>query len=218
LDVKNRYSRVTQNVVIDVDQCSNGGILIEASPVCNMVDTNLVWDVQGPGINNIESDDLIVANNFIAHTVQAAFSAGTLNQGRKIDGKLLTYDRGRVVNNILFNTIDREPAIFFREGKENHANGNQFLHDSNGEAFDLQAWQKEGFGKDSTQGQATMELDIEKRTLRLQITAPTPTCTPVKYVTRSLQGEPILNPTLPGPFDKVFDKVQTISIDPRKGK
>lgn len=209
-DIQN--SRVTRNLVVDVDHCGNGGILIEASVVPNLVDTNVVWDVEGPGIKNIESDDLIVANNFVGKTTEAGFTIQGLHRGRKVRGKLLTYKRNRIVNNVFYQAAKN---INFVDEMDNHADGNLFLHPRDAEPFNLQAWRELGFGEHSAVALARVELNLPRLRLRWAVKGDLPVCSPVDHVVRTFLGRDLSDHSKPGPFGALPRKPTTYKLDPR---
>jgi alpha-L-arabinofuranosidase len=212
-DIQN--SRITRNLVVDVDRCGNGGILIEASIVPNLVDTNVVWDVQGPGIKNIESDHLIVAHNVVGRTTRAGFEIQGLHRGRKIGQRLLTYKRNRVLNNVFYDTRGN---IDFSDERDNHADGNLILHRFGRRPFNLEAWRARGYGKKSSAGLGAAELNLRNLTLKWAIRGKLPTCLPVDHVHRTFQGKPIGKEIVPGPFGVVPTSPATVSVDPRTTK
>lgn len=213
LDWNIRNCRVTRNLVADVNFCANGGILIEASPTRNMVDTNVVWDVQGPGIKNIESDHLIVAHNFVGRTINPGFWATTLNQNRKIDGKLLTFRHNIIANNIFF---DADRYIDFGGQHEQRAEGNLFLNAQPKGPFNLQGWQEMGYGKGSSVGAGVAELDLRSLTLNWAVGGKLPDCRPVEHVKRTFLGKPFGEDIVPGPFGQVPQKPASFPVRPVK--
>ncbi|MBN2269029.1 MAG: right-handed parallel beta-helix repeat-containing protein [Sedimentisphaerales bacterium] len=162
LDYNNINSRVTQNVLADV-QSVNGAIFIEASQVPNIVDRNFVWSVQGSGIYQHDCDHLTVAHNFVANCTGKGIEM-RICQGRMVNGRLSTCTKNVVLNNILINTKE---GIWFIDD-DNTSNRNVFVNC--GPPFDFAAWQKKGFGKDSLT--AKINASFDPKNLRLTWSTP----------------------------------------------
>ena len=157
LDYNNINSRVTQNVLVNI-QSVNGAIFIEASQVPNIVDRNFVWNVEGSGIYQHDCDYLTVAHNFVANCTGKGIEM-RICQGRMVNGRLSTCTKNVVLNNILINAKE---GIWFIDD-DNTSNRNIFVNC--GPPFDFAAWRKKGFGKDSLT--ANMDATFDQKDLRL---------------------------------------------------
>lgn len=151
LDYTNINSRVTQNVLANIESC-NGAIFIEASQVPNLVDRNFIWNVQGSGIYQHDCDELTVAHNFVAHCTKEAVEM-RICQGRIVNARLSTCKRNRVLNNIF---VKAPKGVYFIDD-ENLSDYNIFV-DCDG-SFDFNAWRKKGFGTNSITAKINASFD-----------------------------------------------------------
>jgi alpha-L-arabinofuranosidase len=101
LDWNNYGSRVTQNIIHDV-QTIQGGIFIEASHHPNLVDNNFIWNIDGNGIYANDNDSLMVYHNLIANFTGNAIHA-VVATNRSQNGRKLTAQHSRIANNIFIN-------------------------------------------------------------------------------------------------------------------
>ncbi|MHC4461400.1 MAG: right-handed parallel beta-helix repeat-containing protein [Planctomycetota bacterium] len=153
LDYTNINSRVTQNVLVNIESC-NGAIFIEASQVSNLVDRNFIWNVQGSGIYQHDCDELTVAHNFVAHCTKEAVEM-RICQGRIVNARLSTCKRNRVLNNIFVNA---PKGVYFIDD-DNLSDRNIFV--DCGGPFDFNAWQKKGFGPNSVTAKINASFDLK---------------------------------------------------------
>jgi hypothetical protein len=152
LDYTNINSRVTQNVLANIESC-NGAIFIEASQVPNLVDRNFIWNVQGSGIYQHDCDELTVAHNFVAHCTKEAVEM-RICQGRIVNGRLSTCKRNRVLNNIFVNA---PKGVYFIDN-DNLSDRNIFVDCG---PFDFNAWQRKGFGPKSVTAKINASFDLK---------------------------------------------------------
>jgi alpha-N-arabinofuranosidase len=143
LDWDNQYSRITANVIHDI-QNIQGGIFVEASQVPNLVDNNFIWNIDGHGIYANDSDELMVYHNLIAHTTGPVVNAVVATE-RKLNGRWLTATRNKVLNNIF---INGGGAINF-SSEDNAADYNLYVSTREPVHIDLEEWKKSGFGRNS---------------------------------------------------------------------
>ena len=153
LDYTNINSRVTQNVLANIESC-NGAIFIEASQVPNLVDRNFIWNVQGSGIYQHDCDELTVAHNFVAHCTKEAVEM-RICQGRIVNARLSTCKRNRVLNNIFVNA---PKGVYFIDD-DNLSDNNIFINC--GGQFDFNAWRKKGFGPNSITAKINASFDLK---------------------------------------------------------
>jgi hypothetical protein len=100
LDWDNRNCRITQNVVIDVQDAHNGAIFIEASQVPNWIDHNVIWNAWESGINLFDTDETLVCHNLIAYSGRPVVSK--VNTDRSLHGRRLSSKNNEIVNNIFY--------------------------------------------------------------------------------------------------------------------
>ncbi len=153
LDYTNINSRVTQNVLANIETC-NGAIFIEASQVPNLVDSNFIWNVDGSGIYQHDCDELTVAHNFVAHCTEEAVEM-RICEGRIVNGRLSTCKRNRVLNNIF---VDARKGVYFIDD-DNLSDCNIFAGDHS--RFDFKAWQEKGFGHSSIEAEIDASFDLQ---------------------------------------------------------
>jgi alpha-L-fucosidase len=115
LDWDNRHSRCSQNIVIR-SLTSNGAIFVEASPVPNLVDHNIVWATQGHGIYEHDSCRQLFAHNLVGHSTGSGFHLHGRITDRKVGGASMIYGLHRVENNLLvangkLDDLRGEPSI-----------------------------------------------------------------------------------------------------------
>jgi hypothetical protein len=139
LDYMNSNTRVTGNVIADLQETMHGGIHLEASLERNMLDHNVIWQVSkskggwainppippqigGNCILTDESDDTVIAHNLLGHCQLAGVMTRT-GENRIIESRRGGTARDNLVlNNILFHC---GRGIDFSH-KENHADGNLY--------------------------------------------------------------------------------------------
>lgn len=161
-DWDNRNCRITGNLIYDIDKTSNGAIFIEASIAPNMVDNNLVWNVQGPGVSLYDTDSGIVCHNIVAFTNMAISSR--INTQRSLEGRPLTSKNNTIKNNIFY----RNRAQLVIEDKENVSDHNIFAWD------DLKLQQDAGFDENSHQINLTLEWFPDDKEIAMTTSAVLP--------------------------------------------
>ena len=134
MDYTNVNSRCTRNVIVNAD-CSNGGIFMEASQKPNMVDTNFVWGTRGSGIYQHDCDELIIAQNFVGKSADAAVRM-QICQGRMVNGRFSTARRNKILNNVFFDN-----ALPLAISDPDNASDNNVFAPAPGTPFDLARWQ-----------------------------------------------------------------------------
>jgi hypothetical protein len=179
LDWDNVNCRVSQNVVMDVRSAA-GGVFIEASQQTNWVDHNVIWNIEGNGVYQHDSDELRVFNNLIGRCTAAAVHMRICTD-RKLNGRVVTCKRNEVRDNVM---IDNESIIFFID-PENNSDHNVVGGSQRPGA--LAAWQKSS-GKDTHSRQMPIQVTLDRATLNLGWAAP--------EAFTALPGE------LPGPFTR----------------
>ncbi len=137
LDFLNENCRVTRNLVHRV-RSYHGGIFLEASQVPNLIDTNVIRDIEGPGIYQHDCDRLVIANNLIAHCTEIGIQMRVV-PGRQVGGRTSTSRDNRVVGNVL---VDCPTALWFLDDR----NVSEHNVIAASPAFDLAAWRARGLG------------------------------------------------------------------------
>jgi len=221
LDYGNTNTRVTRNTILDVLESLRGGIYLEASHDRNMLDHNIIWNTTGVErdsptgkrldggwcIINDGSDEAIIANNLLGRCENAGVQTRTV-ESRIVEGRGGTARLNQVIDN-----------IFFRCGKsiqfshsENKAEGNIYARARRGDSglnwietpqtlrLDLPAWQRY-FGFDKAGAYTQIEIEIDTTALNM---------------TWSVSGTTAaVSSAKPGPFGRLPEKAEKISIDPR---
>jgi hypothetical protein len=103
MDWKNKYSRVTENIIHDIEGMQ-GGIFLEASVVPNIVDHNLIWRTSGIGIFGGDSQNQIYEHNIIGHSHAAAVLL-FCHTDRKIHGVPTQCINNLVRRNMVFESV-----------------------------------------------------------------------------------------------------------------
>ncbi len=143
LDWDNKYSRVTGNLIHDI-QNIQGGIFLEASQTPNLIDNNIIWNIDGNGIYGNDTDFLMVYHNLVANTSGHVVHAVVATQ-RKLNNRWLTATMNKVYNNIFID--GGKPMIF--GGEDNQADYNLYVTTQNPPKIDFKSWQNSGYGKNS---------------------------------------------------------------------
>ena len=189
LDYLNRNTRVTQNVVADVEGIL-GGIYVEATHEPTLIDRNVVWDVRGtfvpadrdytgPGINVDCGENCRVERNFIG---QVRDSYGVLvhhtQHARRVGGRTGLCRRHAVLANVILACPKR---VLFGLGGENRCEGNVYDERDDATSFcvqypapsasqNLAGWREYfAFDRRGAQVRAETEFDPGTLTLRLRI-------------------------------------------------
>lgn len=103
LDWDNRDSRVTQNIIYDI-QTVQAAIFVEASHFENLIDNNFIWDVDGSGIFANDTDSLLIYHNLIGN-VSGNVVHAIVQTDRSLNGRKLTSESNRILNNIFINGL-----------------------------------------------------------------------------------------------------------------
>ena len=189
LDWDNRNSRVTGNLLYNIGRTSNGAIFIEASIVPNMVDNNIIWGANGPGISLYDTDDANVCYNLVAFTETPVSSR--VNTNRSLNGVPLT-SKNNIVNFNIFYQNSELPVI---QDSENISNKNIFV------SSDLNEWQKSGFDKESKSLEMTISFAEHNQMLIIESEIPLPEVTNSLPCTDDFWGkERLTEKTIPAPW------------------
>jgi hypothetical protein len=183
LDYLNRNSRVTENVLADIEGIL-GAIYIEVSHALNVIDHNVVWDVRGTGRSgtgkgiNVDTGELcVVAHNLVGKVAdEYAISVHLGQRKRVVGGRVGLCRRHKVLNNIVVGCPQR---VFFGRAADNLCDGN--LYDKRDDStslcvatpepralLNLAAWQTY-YGFDRHGGQARIEANFDPETLLLTL-------------------------------------------------
>ncbi len=199
MDYNNINSRVTGNVIYNVESC-NGAIFIEASQVPNLVDHNIVVNTTGSAIYQHDCDELTVAHNLVIDSTKQAVEM-RICQGRMVNGRLSTCKRNRVLNNIF---VRARKGVWFLDD-DNTSDRNIFV-DCNAE-FDFAEWQKKDFGANSLVADIDCTFDPASRTLTWSTDHQLPPCPTIKPCRHDFFNHPRNSRTtsagpLPHPTDR----------------
>lgn len=195
LDYLNRNTRVTGNVLADIEAI-HGGIYLEVSHAPNVIDHNILWDIRGTGrpgsgtgINVDTGEEAIVAHNLLAKIPdEYAVSANLAQKGRVVGGRVGLCRRNRIVNNLFFETPHR---ILLARASDNNSNGNLFdqrddatslciVYPEPPALLDLEAWREYyDYDRSSRQAWVQVEFDLEALLLTLTVEGELPECRPV---------------------------------------
>ena len=210
MDYANVNSRCTQNVIINTD-CYNGGIFIEASQQPNLVDRNVVRNTRGNGIYQHDCDELVIANNLVDHSSEAAVMM-RICQGRRVGGRPVTARRNKITGNVFVGNA-RQLSI---SDPDNDSDHNVFA--AGPKPFDLAAWRKKtGWDEHSVAVPIQAELDPARLELKWSAGQPVPLVPRPAGLTHDFRGRAFRGDTIPpGPFGAIPTKPETISVDPHR--
>ena len=233
IDYGNTNTRVTGNVIGDIQESLRGGIYLEASHDANMLDHNIICNTTmavRPGgdpaqrdggwcIINDGSDEAVIAHNLLVDCENAAVQTRTV-ESRVVEGRGGTARWNDVRNN-----------IFLRCGKniefshrENFADGNLYAKGARALNWitrpenlrlDLFAWQRY-FDFDKNGGAADLEaaIDIDALTLTWAVSGPTPEIKTTRHFARDFTGRDVGPMRKPGPFATIPAEPAKVSINP----
>jgi hypothetical protein len=238
LDWANVNTRVTGNVIVDIQDALHGGIFLEASLQPNMIDHNIVWKVTpgliggpqglgrrgGHGILTTGSDEDIIAHNLVAYCAGAGFVAQT-SESRIIQTRGGTARWNKLLNNIF---LSCERSIDFPH-KDNTAEGNLYsareprdgaglnwIETPQPLRLDLAAWQKYfGFDKQGRSAEIEAELDPDALMLKWRCSGDVPELATATHFTHDLMGGEAAATRKPGPLLALPSRLTSVSIDPR---
>lgn len=196
LDWDIRHSRVTQNIIHDI-QNIQGGIFIEATHYPNLVDNNFIWNIDGNGIYANDTDYLRVYHNLVANVtgnvVHSIVQTNRIQNGRK-----LTAERNLIYNNIFINGL---PMKF--SSNSNRVNYNLYISSREPNHFDLELSKEQGYDQSSFFERAEVYFNQEMKVLDWTSKFTTPLVPKVEDVPHDFFGRPRSSLTTPGPFDKL---------------
>lgn len=222
MDYGNENSRCCENIIINTDSIF-GGIFLEASHIPNMVDNNFIWGSTSHGIYEHDTDYLTIAHNFIANIAGAGICLRLGETKRWVFGRGATSRGHKVLNNILTNC----GRLIEIANPGNHSDGNLFgdhtepgplrvLHPE--ENHDFTSWRAfREWDLNGAKSKIKAEFDPETLTLEWYVEGEIPECEPVEGIPEDITG--VTRPTnrvKPGPFVKVPDKSDEISLDRQK--
>jgi hypothetical protein len=241
LDYGNTNTRVTDNVILDVQQSLRGGIYLEASHDANMLDHNVIWDVTGvqrPVGNGPEtrldggwciitdgSDEAVIAHNLLGKCQNAAVQTRTV-ESRIVETRGGTSRWNRVINNVI---LQSAKSIDFSH-EDNKADGNLYGRGGRDSAglnwidtpqalrLDLPTWQKYfGFDKNGAQADVRAEVDPDALTLKWSVAGSVPSAQTEKHFLLDFAGARAGANRQPGPFLEIPRSTASVPIDPRIG-
>jgi alpha-L-arabinofuranosidase len=194
LDWNNYGSRVTQNIIHDI-QTIQGGIFVEASHHPNLVDNNFIWNVNGNGIYANDTDSLLVYHNLVANFTGNAIFA-TVGTDRTQNGRKLTAEDNRVFNNIF---INGQPIKF--GSSLNKADYNLYVNSKQPDYFTPDALKLSGEGQNSKHVYAFSDfaksnLFFQWQTTESLLAVPSAPFISIDFFNHRRNGKT----TIPGPF------------------
>jgi alpha-L-arabinofuranosidase len=207
MDYDNINSRVSRNVIYNVES-SNGAIFIEASQVPNLVDHNIVINTTGSAIYQHDCDELTVAHNLVFDSTKQAVEM-RICSGRRVNGRLSTCKRNRVLNNIF---VRARKGVWFID-EDNVSDRNIFVDCA--DEFDFAQWQESGFGAHSLVANIDCRFDATNRTLTWSTDQKLPSCGVVEPCSHDFFDHPrnsITNSAGPWPYPT--EKPQTLNLYP----
>jgi hypothetical protein len=233
LDYGCANTRVTGNLIGDIQNTLRGGIYLEASHEPNMLDHNLIWNVStgerssaagigregGWGVINDGSDEALIAHNLFGRCEDAAIKTRTV-ESRIVEGRGGTARWNQVLNNIFFRC---GRSIDFSH-RENKAEGNLYVRGdglnwiSTPEVLrlDLPAWQKYlGFDKSGAYADLSIEIDLKALRMTWSLPGRAPEVGTARHFQRDFSGKTADKVRRPGPFAQIPGAPETINIDPR---
>ena len=238
LDYGNANTRVTGNVIGDIQNTLRGGIYLEASHDPNMLDHNIIWDVTGverssaSGETRMDggwciitdgSDEAVIAHNLLGRCQNAGVQTRT-TESRIVETRGGTSRWNQLLNNII---LESGKSVEFSH-PDNKADGNVYARTERGGAgrglnwitrpetlrLDLPAWQKYlGFDKNGAYAAISAEVDLDKLTLAWSVSNAPEVATGDRFG-RDFGGEPAGKTRKPGPLLDVPAALKTVSIDP----
>ena len=151
LDWDNKHSRVTRNIIRDV-QSIQGGIFVEASHVPNLVDRNVIWNVDGPGIFGGDSSFQLYLHNVIGRTRESPLKL-FCHTDRSVGGRPVT-----CIGNCVEANVFVDPPMHRTDADDNRFAANVVVTTTGQNAFDMAAWQARGFDRDVRQVRGAIEF------------------------------------------------------------
>ncbi|MGC9348885.1 MAG: right-handed parallel beta-helix repeat-containing protein [Anaerolineae bacterium] len=197
LDWDNRNCRITQNVVVDVQDAHNGAVFIEASQVPNWIDHNVIWGAWESGVNLFDTDETLVCHNLIAYAGAPVVSR--VNTDRSLQGRRLTSKSNQIVNNIFY----RNGTLPVIEDADNVCDHNVYgAHES----FPTMSGRPNpDWDADSDVMALDIDLFPEDWNLWFATVEPLPTVEAVDASACDLFGRPASGDRIrPGPIDEAF--------------
>jgi alpha-N-arabinofuranosidase len=154
LDWDNRGSRVTRNLIRDI-RSIQGGIFVEASHHANLVDHNLIWNMDGPGIFGGDSSFQLYRHNLIAF-VEGEPLRLFCHTDRSVGTRPVTCIGNQVTGNLFL-----DPPPHRADAADNTFAANVVVRTRALPGLDLAAWQARGFDADlrELRGEASLSAD-----------------------------------------------------------
>ncbi len=205
LDWDIRHSRVTQNVIHDI-QNIQGGVFIEASHYPNLVDNNFIWNIDGNGIYANDTDHLMVYHNLVANITGNVVHA-IVQTDRYQNGRKLTAEENKIYNNIFINGL---PMLF--SSSSNVADHNLYISSKEPNYFDLKGIQKSKLDKRSDSIRANVDFNSQIVFFRLDSSGEIKKVPLLDEVSHDFFNEMKIGySTMPGPFNNL-SKNKTILL------
>lgn len=167
LDWDNQFSRATENHIHDVIG-KQGGIFVEASRTPNLVDRNIMWRIDGPGIFGGDSSNQLYLHNLIGHTTDSPVVLKCHTE-RILNKSVVT-----CVDNLISHTVFVDPIEPYVEDDQNHFLSNTFITTGAHLDVDVAAWQGRGYDADLRQFTGACDLTDDGQRLTWQWSADEP--------------------------------------------
>lgn len=171
MDWDNRHSRVTGNLIHDIDS-QQGGIFIEASRTPGMVDRNVIWNIDGNGIFGGECENQLFLHNLVGQVSDAPVLLKK-HTDRSLHGSPLLNTGNTISGNCFFNTSF--PVI---EDGSHDFRSNLYLSSRGCLGMNPAQWCEAGLEEDPVFAEARLDFNPATRVLHLRlppdITLPAP--------------------------------------------
>ena len=183
MDWDSQNSRVTGNLIHDLNS-QQGGIFIEASRVPGIVDSNVIWKVDGNGIYGGECENQLFLNNLVGMTTDAPILLKK-HTDRSLNGSPLINSGNVVSCNCFFNTS--LPVI---ESGSHQFRSNLYLSSSNCLLIDPAQWAEAGLEKDPIFAEASLVFNHEAPGFHLDLPPDLPLPAPHPKARSDFFGRP----------------------------
>lgn len=207
LDWDIRYSRVTQNIIHDI-QNIQGGIFIEATHYPNLVDNNFIWNIDGNGIYANDTDYLRVYHNLVANitgnVVHSIVQTNRIQNGRK-----LTAQRNLIYNNVFVNGL---PMKF--SSNTHRVDHNLYISTREPNNFNLTVSKEKGYDNSSNFNRAEIYYNRDMKMLKWISDFEIPLVQKLPDISIDFFGVRRKANTPPGPFEnlKKNDKILLVEF------
>jgi hypothetical protein len=183
MDWDNRYSRVTRNLIHDVNS-QQGGIFIEASRTPGMVDRNVIWNVDGNGIYGGECENQCFLHNLVGRVTDAPVLLKK-HTDRSLHGSSLLNENNTVSGNCFFDTS--EPVI---ESGTHVFRSNLYLSSRGCLLMNPAEWRQRGIEQSPCFAEADLSFDPRTRCLSRVLPGDGPFPPPAPEIRSDFHNQP----------------------------